>query len=63
MKRYASPATMRGSFNTADFADAGKVHVANKSPLFDIGDFIDAGRVHIANKSPAFDVELMDEAA
>jgi len=56
MKHDDSLASQRVAYTKSDLADAGNVHIANKSPMFDIGDFIDDGKVHIANKSPAFDV-------
>ncbi|UWM84287.1 hypothetical protein [Rhizobium sp. SRDI969] len=56
MKHDDSLAKQRVAYKAADFADAGNVHIANKSPMFAIGDFIDDGKVHIANKSPAFDI-------
>eukprot|EP01026_Neomeris_dumetosa_P040132 TRINITY_DN3312_c0_g2_i1.p1 TRINITY_DN3312_c0_g2~~TRINITY_DN3312_c0_g2_i1.p1 ORF type:complete len:101 (+),score=7.02 TRINITY_DN3312_c0_g2_i1:78-380(+) len=38
MNHDASPVNLRQVFNTSDFADSGKVHIASKSPTFDIFD-------------------------
>ncbi|MBY3382537.1 hypothetical protein [Rhizobium laguerreae] len=62
MKNDGSLASPRVVYTKSDLADAGSVHIANKSPMFDIGDFIDDGKVHIANKSPAFEIaDFVDE--